>query len=293
MDPIAENLSTQSVLLLDGGLATELERRGADLNHELWSARVLLDKPDLLREVHLAFLRAGADIIASASYQASVEGLGHAGLDKPGALDLMRNSVTLAREARAEFGDEQGERLRPLVAASIGPYGACLADGSEYTGTYDLSAQQLVNFHRPRLEALLEGGPDIVAFETIPSLHEAEALVLLLEDYPDCLAWLSFSCRDGHHVSHGETFAACAALADQTGQIVAVGVNCTHPKWIPALLESAPGCSKPLMAYPNAGEDWDATAKKWVPGTYSKLDAEQWVRAGARIVGGCCRTTPG
>lgn len=290
---ISDLLEVQNPIILDGGLATELERRGADLRHELWSARVLLEDPGLIRDVHLAFLEAGADVITTASYQASLEGFERAGHYRGRAAQMMRRSVTLACEARVVFCADTapGSRLRPWVAASIGPYGACLADGSEYCGDYGLDKQQLIDFHRPRMEILADTHADLFAFETIPSLLEAQALLELLAEFPGREAWLSFSCRDGEYVSHGEPFAECAGLADEHAQIIAVGVNCTRPEFVPDLLRSVSPISTPLIAYPNSGEAWDA-AKRECTGKGGALDASAWVEAGARLVGGCCRVGP-
>jgi homocysteine S-methyltransferase len=287
-------LQRQTPLILDGGMATELERRGANLQHALWSARMLLENPDLVREVHLDFLRAGADIITSASYQASLAGFQRAGQSGKDAIRLMRNSVELAIEARSDFLEEplSHGRLEPLVAASIGPYGACLMDGSEYTGDYDLSSAALMEFHRPRMELLADSEADLLAIETIPSRHEFETLMRLLEEFPDKDAWFSFSCRDATHLSHGETLAECASLADGHPQVVAVGVNCTDPKFVPELLASVGAVSTPLLAYPNSGETWDPATGDWMGEGAAALDAAAWVQAGAKLVGGCCRVYP-
>lgn len=280
--------------MLDGGLATELERRGANLDDDLWSARVLIDAPELVRLVHTDFLRSGADVIATATYQASFEGFAAAGYGRGQAEHLMCLAVDLAVLARETFWslvDNRHGRLRPLVAASIGPYGAILHDGSEYHGNYELERGELVDFHRSRMAVLAETEADLFAFETIPSLLEAEALVEVLADFPDKAAWLSFSCRDGAHVSHGESFADCAALADTSEQIVAVGVNCTAPRHISGLLESARGIKTPLAVYPNSGETWNAETHRWQGDGEGKLPAEAWYEGGARLIGGCCRTT--
>lgn len=287
-------LKKQTPLILDGGLATELERRGADLWHELWSARMLIDNPDLIRDVHLDFLRAGADIVVTASYQASLEGFERAGLSRQEAAEAMQRSVELACEARDRFceDDESSDRLRPLVAASIGPYGACLMDGSEYTGDYDLGSQALIDFHHPRMELLAESDADLFAIETIPSRHEFEALLRLLGEFPEKCAWISFSCRDASHLAHGETLAECAALADGHPQVAAVGVNCTDPKFVPELLANVAAVSTPLLAYPNSGETWDPATGDWTGEGAAALDAAAWVQAGAKLVGGCCRVYP-
>ena len=275
-------------LVLDGGLATELERRGADLRDRLWSARLLLEDPDLIRAVHADYFAAGADVAISASYQASFEGFAERGLSRERAAGLMRRSVELAREAADAAG---GDRI---VAASVGPYGAVLADGSEYVGRYGLSVQELIEFHAPRIEVLLEAGPDLLAIETIPSILEAEALVTILEGLPDVVAWISFSCSDSAHISDGTPFAEAAALAASSPRVVAVGVNCSPPVHLLALLSSV-RVDTPLLAYPNVGSTWDAVTKSWIlegPRPDFGAAATEWRAAGARIVGGCCGTTP-
>jgi len=278
----------RGALTLDGGLATELERRGADLRDRLWSARLLLEDPDLIREVHADYFEAGADVAISASYQASFEGFGERGLSRERAASLMRRSVELARHAADAAGDGR------LVAASVGPYGAVLADGSEYVGRYGLSVGALVEFHAPRIDALLEAGPDVLAVETIPSMLEAEALVTILDGLPDVAAWISFSCSDGVRISDGTPFADAASLAVSTERVVAIGVNCSPPSNIASLLSSA-RVDRPLIAYPNLGSTWDAAAKSWIlegPRPDLGAAAEEWRAVGAHIVGGCCGTTP-
>lgn len=281
--------------MLDGGLATEMEARGADLDHFLWSARMLVERPELIRAIHLDYLAAGADILATATYQASFGGFERAGFDRQQGEQLMRLSVDLAVAAREDFWantDSKQGRLRPLVAASVGPYGACLHDGSEYHGKYDIGRQALRDFHRERLDVLADTAADLFAFETIPSLLEAEVLIDLLADYPRHCAWLSFSCRDGGRVSHGEAFAECAALADASPRIVAVGVNCTAPQFINELLDSVAGLATPRVVYPNSGEHWVAHENRWAGDHCAGLDAAGWYCRGARLIGGCCRTGP-
>ena len=297
---IAPILEERGVIILDGALATELERRGADLRDELWSAKVLLENPALIRQIHADYLRAGADVITSASYQATFAGFARRGLAHGEAARLMRLSVELAREARDEFWAEvthREGRVKPLVAASVGPYGAYLAGGEEYTGDYGLTLEELIDFHAPRLEALATSGADLLACETIPTLLEVEALVRVLEQFPHMPAWLSCSCGDEAHLWHGEPLAAVVELANACSQVVAVGVNCTSPHLVePLLLSVAPITQKPLLAYPNRGEVWDPVAMCWVGGSgvndLSAL-AQVWHDAGARLIGGCCRTTPG
>ena len=298
-DPCQPFLQRFGVMILDGAMATELERRGADLADPLWSAKILVESPALIREVHYDYFLAGADVATTASYQASFSGFRQRGIGTERAAELMRLSVSLASEARDRYWAEPAhrtERLRPLVAASIGPYGAFLADGSEYRGAYGLSVAELMAFHRPRMAQLATSGADLLACETIPCQVEGEALVRLLAEFPHITAWLSFSCCDAVHVCHGELFTDCVALANQTEQVVAVGVNCTPPQYVETLLKAAYATTtKPLIAYPNSGEIWDGAAKCWAPDTGMKDFAAQvrrWYAVGGRLIGGCCRTTP-
>ena len=301
-DPLQPFLNDQDVVILDGGLATELESRGADLRDELWSARLLIEDPQAIRQLHLDYFKAGADVAISASYQASFEGFARRGLGRDKSARLMQRSVRLAQDARDEFWDERAYdpmetgRRRPLVAASVGSYGAFLADGSEYRGAYGLSDGELREWHRPRLEALLASEPDLLACETVPCMQEGEVLVELLAEYSDTAAWMSFSCRDGNNLSSGEPFDACIALTSSGPNVVAVGLNCTAPRFAKQLLLSAKEKTcKPLVCYPNSGEGWDSSARTWVSGQKEDrfLDlAASWKTAGASLVGGCCRTTP-
>jgi homocysteine S-methyltransferase len=299
MDPIAPILATHGVIVLDGALATELERRGADLRDPLWSAKILLEAPELIRNVHLDYFRAGADCATTASYQATVPGLLRRGLSESEALGLMQSSVRLAAEARDAFwsgGPDRADRLRPFVAASIGPYGAILADGSEYSGDDGLSEQALIDFHRPRMAALVAAGADILACETIPCLAEAGALGRLLAEFPSASAWVSFSARDEEHICNGERLADCAAFLDPHPQVVAIGVNCTAPRFVEGLIRAARSAThKPILVYPNSGEIYDAATNSWHGETSCDSFGEQaqaWYAAGACAIGGCCRTTP-
>jgi homocysteine S-methyltransferase len=277
-------------LVLDGGLATELERGGADLSDDLWSARVLLEEPTRIRAAHAAFFDAGADVAITASYQVTYDGLARRGLDRAETARLLTWSVRLARDAADEAG---GDRV---VAASVGPYGASLADGSEYVGDYRRTASELADWHRPRIEVLLAAAPDLLAIETIPSIIEVEALVAVLAEVPEARAWVSFSCRDCDRISDGTPIAEAAAVATSSPQVVALGVNCTPPGFLPSLLASAAGADLPLVAYPNVGSTWDATARAWrVDGPRPDLAAGSvtWRAAGATVIGGCCGVTPG
>lgn len=295
-NPLTPMLDRQGFVMLDGGLATEMERHGANLDDELWSAKMLTDAPELIRLVHGGFLSCGADIIATATYQASFEGFARKGIGRARAEDLLRLGVDLAVLAREAFWSDRrnhGSRCMPLVAASVGPYGASLHDGSEYHGNYAIGRRELAEFHRPHLDVLAATDADLLAFETIPSQEEAELLLELLENYPGRRAWLSFSCRDGQSVSHGEPFAGCAALADQSEQVVAVGINCTAPEHIADLLECAANVQTPLAVYPNSGESWVAQSQQWTGDKCSRFPVTEWYDAGARLIGGCCRTTSG
>lgn len=298
-NPIATILETQPVVVLDGAMATELERRGCDLHDPLWSAKVLLEAPELIRRVHADYFAAGADAAITASYQATFPGFAERGLSEEAAANLMRRSVELAVEARDAFwadGANRANRPRPFVAASIGPYGAFLADGSEYRGDYGVSEEELIRFHRPRIAVLAAAGAEILAYETIPCLREAQALLRLLPEFPTISAWFSFSARDGAHISHGETIASCAALLDGHPQVAGIGVNCIAPQFVPGLLRAARAVTtKPLVAYPNSGETYDAALGCWSgDGTVAAFgqEAERWYACGARVIGGCCRTTP-
>jgi homocysteine S-methyltransferase len=272
-----------SVLIGDGGLATELEARGHDLSDPLWSARLLLDAPQEIIAVHAAYFRAGAKIATTTSYQASFEGFAAHGIGRDDAAALLRRSVELAMTARKEVGKDG-----LWVAASIGPYGAALADGSEYRGRYGLSVAGLTRWHRPRLEVLAAAGADVLALETIPDVDEAEALVNLVHEL-GVPAWLSYTIS-GTRTRAGQPLADAFAVAEGVPEIVAIGVNCCAPgDVLPAIAIAEIG--KPVIVYPNSGERWNGRAWTGSRGFSARL-ARRWVAAGARIVGGCCRVGP-
>ncbi len=287
-------------MILDGGLATELEADGYDLNHPLWSAKVLIEIPDAVRAVHARFLAAGADCLISATYQASFPGLARYGLSDKESERLFRFAVELAMEERNRFwrdpANREGRR-RPLVAASVGPYGAFLADGSEYTGDYRADDDALAAFHWRRLEALARSGAELVAIETIPSAREGRGLRGLpqrLVGAPP--AWMSFTCRDGAHLSDGSPVEEVAADLADCARIDWVGVNCTPPKHLAALIPKFRAASgKRVVAYPNGDGRWDPVRKVWeTPAETADLPelAREWRRLGAELIGGCCRTRP-
>jgi homocysteine S-methyltransferase len=283
---------------LDGGLATELEARGCDISGSLWSARVLRAAPEAIEQLHYDYYAAGACIAITASYQASYEGFAALGIDADETTRLLRLSVELARSARARYRQDNPEDRRELhVAASVGPYGAILHDGSEYRGDYGLSVDALVDFHARRFEVLASAGADLLACETIPVLDEARAYAALLAAYPAARAWLSFTSPDGVRTSHGEPLVDCARLAEQTPNVVAVGVNCVRPEIVGRAIRSlTAGTGKPIVVYPNSGERWNAGDESWLgaPGADSLAAlAPGWIAAGARLVGGCCRVGPG
>lgn len=298
-NPILPFLQSQGIFLLDGGLATAMEARGCDLNDELWSAKILIEDPELIRQVHLDYLAAGADCIATASYQASLPGFRQRGLSDAEGAELLALSVTLAVEARDSFWEDAANHLgrqKPLVAASVGPYGAYLADGSEYTGNYGISESELEEFHRPRWEILAASAADLLALETIPSAEEARVLLSLLRETPARWAWVSFSCRDERHLSDGGSLRDAVTLCDGHPQVAAVGINCMAPELVPALIDEMLGFTeKPILMYPNSGELYDADGKVWYaspsPLAWDTVPRE-WVRRGCAGVGGCCRVGP-
>lgn len=300
MNLIEKVLASQSIMILDGALSTELERKGFDLNDSLWSARILMENPQAIADVHREYFAAGADCVITASYQATFEGFKSHGLSEAEAYALIQSSVLLAKEVRDDFRAkeiDEHKRPFPLVAASVGPYGAYLADGSEYRGDYGLSKDELMAFHRPRLEALIAAGPDILACETIPCLLEAMALSDLLKENPDIYAWISFSARDGAHICNGEPIERCAEILELNDQIAAIGINCCSPQYVETLITKiAQKSSKPIIVYPNGGQSYDPKVKIWHSLRKSDLDyanrSRLWQSKGAKVIGGCCKTGP-
>lgn len=297
--PFAPFLQLRGTVIVDGALATELEARGADLADQLWSARVLLEQPELIRQVHADYFASGSDIAISATYQATVQGFAARGIDHTGAESLMRLAVRLACDARDVFWADAAHRVgraRPIIAASVGPYGAFLADGSEYRGDYALDEDALVAWHRDRFAVLASSGADVLACETIPCGAEARALLRLLAEHPGTQAWISFSARDEAHISSGERFDALAALVGAHPQVIGVGINCTAPVHVAPLIMAARAVTdSPIIVYPNAGETYDAATKRWTTPEGCVPLAEYalaWRAAGAVAIGGCCRTTP-
>ncbi len=288
----ASQLDLTQVRVLDGGMATELEKLGCDLSGPLWSAHVLRDQPEKVAAVHSGYLEAGADCILTASYQVSAEAYAEIGLTAEDAASSLRESVRLAEDARAAFHSPR----KILIAASLGPYGAALHNGAEYHGNYDISFDDLAAFHGRQIAVLAETSADLIAFETVPSLEEARAIVAALAPHPEIAAWVTFTGKDESRLVHGEAISECAALLDSVPQIVAIGINCTPPGLVAALIRQVrKSTAKPIVVYPNSGEGWDAEHRCWTgssdPADFGRL-AEDWREAGAQIIGGCCRTGP-
>ncbi|MGW7662734.1 homocysteine S-methyltransferase [Streptomyces sp. NPDC054756] len=289
--PLLADALASSTVVLDGGLSNQLEAMGHDLSDELWSARLLAEDPEAIVEAHLAYFEAGADVAITASYQATFEGFARRGLDRERAAELIASSVELAREA-ARRARARGAG-RPLwVAASAGPYGAMLADGSEYRGRYGLSVAGLERFHRPRLEVLAAARPDVLALETVPDADEAEALLRAVRGL-GVPAWLSYSI-DGDRTRAGQPLEEAFGLAADAEEVIAVGVNCCAPEDVEGAVEIAARVTgRPVVAYPNSGESWNATTRSWDGHiTLAPALARTWQSSGAHLIGGCCRVGP-
>eukprot|EP00931_Biecheleriopsis_adriatica_P068416 TRINITY_DN42373_c0_g1_i1.p1 TRINITY_DN42373_c0_g1~~TRINITY_DN42373_c0_g1_i1.p1 ORF type:complete len:323 (-),score=65.36 TRINITY_DN42373_c0_g1_i1:28-996(-) len=290
-DPLAGCRGTEQVLVLDGGLATHIETLGENIDHSLWSARCLVKNPAVIKQAHSDYYAAGAKVAITASYQAHFDGFEELGVDKEEALAAMKRSVALAREAAPPGA---------LVAGSVGCYGASLHNGAEYTGDYPgMDEEKLLQWHRPRAQALVEAGCDLLACETVPCLMEAKALARLVEELQHP-AWVTFSCRSGTEVHSGDLFADCIAAVAKCDWITGAGVNCTDPKFMCSLVkicrETLPA-AKNVVVYPNNGEVWNGVTHRFESGTATADDefvkmAREWAKLGASCIGGCCRTGP-
>ncbi|MFE1795637.1 homocysteine S-methyltransferase [Streptomyces sp. NPDC059517] len=288
VDVLASGVGT---VVLDGGLSNQLRAGGHDLSDELWSARLLVERPEAITEAHLAYFEAGANVAITSSYQATFEGFARRGISRERAAELLESSVELAREAARRAGTK-GARGPLWVAASVGPYGAMLADGSEYRGRYGLSVDELERFHRPRVEVLAGARPDVLALETVPDVDEARALVRAVRGL-GVPAWLSYSVAGGR-TRAGQSLEEAFAVAADADEVIAVGVNCCAPEDVDAAVVTAVRVTgKPVVVYPNSGETWDAGARGWSGrSTFAPERVVGWERAGARLVGGCCRVGP-
>ena len=283
-------------LILDGGMSNVLENQGCDLNHKLWSAKIIETNPQAIVNCHLTYLEAGANCITTAGYQATVKGFMELGFGLKEAKQLVLKSVELAEKAKSEFLTKNKINDNIFIAASMGPYGAYLADGSEYRGAYTISEKELESFHLEQIKILDASNADFLAFETIPSLVEIKVLSGLLIDTVKP-AWVSFSCKDELYLNDGEKISKAAKILANHPSVFAIGVNCTAPKYITSIIQtlknSAPG--KRVVIYPNSGEVYRADIKSWQgisdPDLFQRM-AEEWFENGADILGGCCRIGP-
>ena len=298
-------LENQDVLILHGALGTELEALGYDISGKLWSAKYLLEEPSIIQEIHETYIAAGADLVTTSSYQATLPGLQEAGLSEAEANAIIAQTVALARAARdkvwASISDaEKSKRPYPLISGDVGPYAAYLANGSEYSGDYgNISKEDLKDFHRPRIEILLEEGVDLLALETIPNALEAVALVeLLSEEFPQVEAYLSFTIQESSSISDGTSLEAVTDLINSSEQILALGFNCSSPLLFDAALEKLSALTdKYLITYPNSGEVYDGQTQTWKPKDETAKNLVEHSQAWhqqfqVKILGGCCRTRP-
>ena len=283
-------------LILDGGLSNVLEGFGCNLNNNLWVANLLSTNPEAIIKTHLAYLEAGAQIISSSSYQATIPGFMKLGYSASESEALILKSVELVNIALQRYYENNSPQYKPLIAASIGPYGAYLADGSEYRGNYNVSDQTLYDFHYDRIMILESTSCDILAFETIPSFQEAQVISEILKQ-TNTIAWISFSCKDGIHINDGTPIFSCANLFKSHPNVFAVGVNCTGPKYISSLINEIQRVDngKKIIVYPNSGTSYNAISKTWVensnPLSFSEM-MKVWVELGADLIGGCCQIGP-
>ncbi|MGT2907429.1 homocysteine S-methyltransferase [Streptococcus dentiloxodontae] len=304
MKSFKELLNSQDVIILHGALGTEMEALGYDISGKLWSANYLLKQPEVIQKIHETYVAAGSDLITTSSYQATIPGLLEAGLSEEEAEQIIRLTVRLAKDARAKVWSdladaEKNKRPYPLISGDVGPYAAYLANGSEYTGDYgQVSLQELKEFHRPRIQLLLDEGVDLLAMETIPNAAEAKVLRdLLAEEFPQAQAYMSFTIQTDMAISDGTPLSEIAELISSSEQVLAVGINCSSPllydKALPLLQKS----KKPLVTYPNSGEVYDGATQTWRPKDKDALTlvehSKKWHAANnAKILGGCCRTRP-
>lgn len=284
-------------IIIDGALASELQRRGCDLNDSLWSAKVLIEHPDLIRQVHYDYFKAGADCATTASYQASPLGFAKKGISLDESIRLIKKSVELAQQAKEQYLDQIGKNKPLFIAGSVGPYGAYLADGSEYTGNYQLSEDEFIEFHQIRIQALIDAKADILACETLPNFAEIKALVKVLKQYPSMTAWFSFTLKDANHLSDGTSLKEVIDYLNNVDQVVSVGINCIALEEVTAALTVLQTLTrKPLIVYPNSGEQYDPTTKQWHKNHQHnctfKNQLPTWLKLGAKLIGGCCQTTP-
>lgn len=296
-NPIKTLLEQKKHIVIDGALASELQRRGCDLNDSLWSAKVLIEQPELIQQVHYDYFVAGADCAITASYQATPMGFAPKVIELEESIKLIKTSVKLAQQAKMQYLNDIKQDKALFIAGSVGPYGAYLANGSEYTGDYQLSESEFIAFHKDRVAALIDAGVDILACETMPSFLEIKALAKLIQQFPMVNCWFSLTLKDQKHISDGTPLTEVIEYLNSIEQIVSVGINCIAlEKVTPALEVLSKLTSKPLIVYPNSGEQYDPTTKQWHKNhdhncTFAnQLDV--WINLGAKLIGGCCQTTP-
>jgi len=300
MNRIEKILNEYPFVILDGGFATELEKKGFNLNDRLWSAKIIAESPEAVIDVHLSYLNAGADCIITSSYQATIPGFISAGYSRQEAVDLIAKSVAIANDAIRIFHEsspDMSKRPQPFIAASAGCYGAYLADGSEYRGDYHLDLEEYKNFHRERVDILADAGAEIIAFETFPSMEEAVAVAELMDEYRDIQYWIVFTVKNAVSTSHGDNFEDCIRLLHGRKNLIAAGINCSSPEFISPILDTIDvEFKKNFAVYPNSGEHFHTDCSCWEDdpsvSDFSRL-AEEWYSKGAALIGGCCRTGPG
>ncbi|MGV2875897.1 homocysteine S-methyltransferase [Macrococcus capreoli] len=276
----------QDITLLDGGFGTTVEAYGYDVKHELWSTHLIKEHPEAILKVHQAFVNNGAEIILTNTYQGAVQSFLNTGYTEREAEGYLQAAVELAHQSVSS---------NVLVAASLGPYGAMLGNGSEYTGAYQVRQSDYIEYHMQRLNILIEAGIRVFAFETIPNIEEVKAVKALLEDYPDIEAWLSVTLKDSAHLSDGTPIEEVIEVVNGIDNVHAFGVNCTSVKVIDGAVERLLALSeKAIILYPNGGRKYDAVEKVWIDqDDISLIEATvKWKQLGVKIIGGCCQVGP-
>ena len=296
-NPIKNLLNQKNFIIVDGALASELQRRGCDLNDSLWSAKVLFEQPELIQQVHYDYFKAGADCAITASYQATPLGFSKKGINLNDSIALIQKSVELAQQAKQQYLSELVLPKPLLIAGSVGPYGAYLADGSEYTGAYQLSEEAFMEFHYVRIKALIDANVDLLACETLPSFTEIKALTKVIKQFPKISCWFSFTLKDDQHLSDGTPLSLVVEYLNNIEQIASVGINCIALEKVTSSLNVLNKLtSKPLIVYPNSGEVYDPLTKQWHPNSQHNCtfanQLTNWIESGAKLIGGCCQTTP-
>lgn len=284
-------INEQDIVILDGSMSRLLEEQGLEINHRLWTALALVEQPEAIYQVHKQYFDAGANVAITASYQATVKSFEDVGYSEKQAIACIERSVTLAKKAKQ---DSKGGQAK-WIAGSIGPYGAYLSDGSEYTGAYQISDYELKDFHEERIKALIASGVDVLAIETIPRLDELRVIlnIIAVINFP---VWVSISLKDTAHLANGDSLADFQQLVEQDQNVIAYGINCVSPQLVAPVIENlSVAATKPLVAYPNSGAIFDAVTKTWseeisVEQVFS-TDARCWHQKGAKLIGGCCCST--